>query len=149
LHFKKMLDEEACMFVRRIGGLLVAGALGFAALPAPAQAAGGNNDYMSFPPGAAACPGISWMFKSNVAEPFGYVWFRDASGASRATGTLNKSTGALHLTLVSVGGKGPTGVFDGVRAADGSVTGTLKGEGCSNLTLGRPLSDLDDDGNQK
>jgi hypothetical protein len=134
----------------RLKGLTIACALGLVAISAGAHADGGRGlTWRATSEGSPVCPGISWHFRAGVDEPYGYMWFNDVSGVSRASGTLNKATGAMRLNVVSLSGKGPAGVIDAVKAKDGSVTGTLKGEGCSNLTISAPVIDADDIGNQK
>lgn len=74
---------------------------------------------------------------SRVAQPVGYVWFEDASGMSKATGTMDLASGQFHLTLTSLDGNGPTGEVTGRKdPATGTVTAELDGPACSKLKLG-------------
>ena len=67
----------------------------------------------------------------------GYVWFADASGMSKATGTLDPLSGRFHLILKSLDGNGPTGEVTGTKDPDtGIITAELNGPGCSKLKLG-------------
>ena len=75
---------------------------------------GGNNASAAYwagrtPNPAKTCPGISYHFRGMSATPVGYVWFNDASGMSKATGTADLKTGVFHLTVTSIDGNGPTG----------------------------------------
>jgi hypothetical protein len=64
------------------------------------------------------------------------VWFADASGMSKATGTMNLVSGRFHLTLTSLDGQGPIGEVDGTKdPTTGVVTAVLDGPGCSKLKL--------------
>ena len=102
---------------------------------------GGNNASAAYwegrtPHTTKTCPGISYLFRGISDKPVGYVWFTDASGMSKATGTRDMQTGAFHLTLVSIDGNGPTGEVSGVRDPKTNVlSAELKGPGCSNLKL--------------
>ncbi len=102
---------------------------------------GGDNASAAYwagrtPNPTKTCPGISYMFRGMSATPVGYVWFTDASGMSKATGTRDLQTGAFHLTLVSIDGSGPTGEVNGVRdPKTNALSAELKGPGCSNLKL--------------
>ena len=53
------------------------------------------------------CPAIRYLFRGVEENPIGYVWFADASGMSKATGTMNLASGRFHLTLTSLDGQGP------------------------------------------
>ena len=111
-----------------------AGGMAFAQL-------GGNDASAAYwegrtPNTTKTCPGISYLFRGMSATPVGYVWFTDASGMSKATGTRDMATGAFHLTLTSIDGNGPTGEVTGMRdPKTNALTADLKGPGCSNLTL--------------
>ena len=64
------------------------------------------------------------------------MWFADASGMSKATGTMNLASGRFHLTLTSLDGQGPIGEVDGTKdPTTGVVTAVLDGPGCSKLKL--------------
>lgn len=109
----------------------LAGTIAFAAAGFAASAKADDN-YATQKKSTPGCPGISYQFRAGTTEPYGYVWFNDLSGVSRATGTLDKATGAFKLTLVSIDKNGPTGTVEGVRGKDGSLKAVLKGPGCSN-----------------
>jgi hypothetical protein len=84
------------------------------------------------------CPAIRYLFRDvSSSEPVGYVWFSDASGMSKATGTMDLQSGQFHLTLTSLDGAGPTGDVTGTKDPNsGVVTAELDGPGCSKLQLG-------------
>jgi hypothetical protein len=84
------------------------------------------------------CPAIRYLFRDvSASEPVGYVWFADASGMSKATGTMDLQSGQFHLTLTSLDGNGPTGEVTGTKDPNTSVvTAELDGPGCSKLKLG-------------
>jgi hypothetical protein len=84
------------------------------------------------------CPAIRYLIRDpSSPEPVGYVWFSDASGMSKATGTMDLQSGQFHLTLTSLDGNGPTGEATGTRDPNsGVVTAELDGPGCSKLKLG-------------
>jgi hypothetical protein len=114
-------------------GIIALATTGGAAL---AGEGGAPGYYQGFTPNSPSCPAIHYQFRGMSATPVGYVWFGDASGMSKATGTADLSTGAFHLTLASIDGKGPTGTVDGVKDPHTAVvTAELKGPGCSNLKL--------------
>jgi hypothetical protein len=93
--------------------------------------------YLGIATNTPQCPAIRYLFRGIEAEPVGYVWFADASGMSKATGTLDLSSGQFHLTLTSLDGNGPTGEVTGRKdLATGAVTAVLDGPGCSKLKLG-------------
>jgi hypothetical protein len=82
------------------------------------------------------CPAIRYLFRGVAANPVGYVWFADASGMSKATGTMDLASGRFHLTLTSLDGQGPLGEVDGTKdPVTGVVTAVLDGPGCSKLKL--------------
>jgi hypothetical protein len=82
------------------------------------------------------CPAIRYLFRGVEENPIGYVWFADASGMSKATGTMNLASGRFHLTLISLDGQGPIGEVDGTKDPQtGAVTAVLDGPGCSKLKL--------------
>jgi hypothetical protein len=82
------------------------------------------------------CPAIRYLFRGIGANPVGYVWFADASGMSKATGTMDLVSGRFHLTLTSLDGQGPIGEVDGTKdPSTGIVTATLDGPACSKLKL--------------
>lgn len=82
------------------------------------------------------CPAIRYLFRGIEANPVGYVWFADASGMSKATGTMDLASGRFHLTLTSLDGQGPIGEVDGTKdPGTGVVTATLDGPACSKLNL--------------
>jgi hypothetical protein len=84
------------------------------------------------------CPAIRYLMRDvSSSQPAGYVWFSDASGMSKATGTMDLNSGQFHLTLTSLDGNGPTGEVTGTKDPNtGVVTAELDGPGCSKLTLG-------------
>jgi hypothetical protein len=107
---------------------------------AMAQLGGGAGYYQGFTANSKGCPTIRYVFRGMSDTPVGYVWFSDASGISKATGTADMKTGKFNLTLKSLDGNGPTGTVEGVKDPHtGIVTATLKGPGCSNLKL-EPMS---------
>jgi len=117
-------------------GLAVAGMSGSSF----AQLGGGPGYYQGFTANAKGCPTIRYAFRGMSDTPVGYVWFSDASGISKATGTADLQTGKFNLTLKSLDGNGPTGTVVGVKDPHtGIVTATLTGPGCSNLKL-QPMS---------
>ena len=61
------------------------------------------------------CPAIRYLFRGVEENPIGDVWFADASGMSKATGTMNLASGRFHLTLTSLDGQGPIGEVDGTK----------------------------------
>ena len=82
------------------------------------------------------CPAIRYLFRGVEENPVGYVWFADASGMSKATGTMDLASGRFHLTLTSLDGQGPIGEVDGTKdPGTGVVTAVLDGPGCSKLKL--------------
>jgi hypothetical protein len=83
------------------------------------------------------CPAIRYLIGGVSSNPVGYVWFADASGMSKATGTMDLVSGQFHLTLTSLDGQGPIGEVIGRKDLDtGVVTAELDGPGCSKLKLG-------------
>jgi hypothetical protein len=42
------------------------------------------------------CPAIRYLFRGISSNPIGYVWFTDASGMSKATGTMDLASGQFH-----------------------------------------------------
>jgi streptogramin lyase len=88
---------------------------------------------------------MTWNFRAGVKNPYGYVWFNDDSGLSRANGTIDPTTGAFHLTLTVLDGKGPTGTIDGVKGGDGSLKAVVTGPGCSNVTIYHAKPDVVDE----
>ena len=93
--------------------------------------------YVGIAPNTRQCPAIRYLFRNISAEPVGYVWFTDASGMSKATGTMDLASGQFHLTLTSLDGHGPTGEVSGRKdPATGVVIAELDGPGCSKLKLG-------------
>ena len=83
------------------------------------------------------CPAIRYLMRDvSSSQPTGYVWFSDASGMSKATGTMDLNSGQFHLTLTSLDGHGPTGDVTGTKDPNtGVVTAELDGPGCSKLKL--------------
>lgn len=87
------------------------------------------------PTGGPSCPGIQWyLARSANGHIWGYFFFTDASGVSKADGTVDRR-GNFKITLVSLSGNGPVGVATGRRGPQGLINGTLNGEGCSRLHL--------------
>ena len=96
--------------------------------------------YEGTSPNTSRCPAIRYLFRGISAQPVGYVWFTDASGMSKATGTMNLQSGVFHLTLKSLDGQGPLGEVTGRKdPATGVVTAELNGPGCSKLKLALQL----------
>jgi hypothetical protein len=93
--------------------------------------------YQGTAPNTPRCPAIRYLIRdSSSSEPVGYVWFADASGMSKATGTMDLQSGQFHLTLTSLDGNGPTGEATGTKDPNtGVVTAELDGPGCSKLKL--------------
>lgn len=115
---------------------LVAALIAMSSGAALAQLGGGPGYYQGTTPNAKGCPTLRYVFRGMSATPVGYVWFSDASGISKATGTADVKTGKFNLTLKSLDGNGPTGTVEGIKDPHtGIVTATLKGPGCSNLSL--------------
>ena len=92
--------------------------------------------YVGIASNTPQCPAIRYLFRGVSANPIGYVWFADASGMSKATGTMDLVSGRFHLTLTSLDGQGPLGEVDGTKdPGTGVVTAVLDGPGCSKLKL--------------
>jgi hypothetical protein len=92
--------------------------------------------YVGIATNTPQCPAIRYLFRGVEENPVGYVWFADASGMSKATGTMNLASGRFHLTLTSMDGQGPIGEVDGTKDPQtGVVTAVLDGPGCSKLKL--------------
>ena len=92
--------------------------------------------YVGIASNTPQCPAIRYLFRGVEENPIGYVWFADASGMSKATGTMNLASGRFHLTLTSLDGQGPIGEVDGTKdPTTGVVTAVLDGPGCSKLKL--------------
>jgi hypothetical protein len=92
--------------------------------------------YVGIASNTPQCPAIRYLFRGVSANPIGYVWFADASGMSKATGTMDLASGQFHLTLTSLDGRGPLGKVDGTKdPGTGVVTAVLDGPGCSKLKL--------------
>jgi hypothetical protein len=92
--------------------------------------------YIGGAPNTPQCPAIRYLFRGISAEPVGYVWFADASGMSKATGTMDMVSGRFHLILTSLDGQGPLGEVDGTKdPTTGVVSAKLDGPGCSKLTI--------------
>ena len=120
--------------------LLAACCLALAALSEMALGQGGDVRRPAYYQGLATntprCPAIRYLFREISSEPVGYVWFTDASGMSKATGTMDLQSGQFHLTLTSLDGNGPTGDVTGTKDPNtGVVTAELDGPGCSKLKL--------------
>jgi len=87
------------------------------------------------PSSVAGCPYIAWrLARHDNGEVTGITYYSDMSGVSMVTGTVNQA-GQFHLTLTSSMGNGPVATVDGTKAANGNVTGIMKGEGCANMTM--------------
>ncbi len=87
------------------------------------------------PVAAPACPGIQWyLARSANGHVWGYFFFTDASGVSKASGSVDQH-GYFKITLTNLSGNGPVGVATGRRGTHGLIQGTLAGEGCSRLHL--------------
>jgi hypothetical protein len=112
-------------------------ALVFTSGTVPAQERGAGAYYQGTSRNTPRCPAIRYLFRALSATPVGYVWFADASGMSKATGTLDLQSGVFHLTLTSLDGNGPTGEVTGRKdLSTGVVTAELQGPACSKLKLG-------------
>ena len=84
--------------------------------------------YVGIATNTPQCPAIRYLFRGVEENPVGYVWFADASGMSKATGTMNLASGRFHLTLTSLDGQGPLGEVDGTKdPMTGVVTAVLDG----------------------
>jgi hypothetical protein len=93
--------------------------------------------YQGIAPNTPQCPAIRYLIGGTSSNPVGYVWFADASGMSKATGTIDLASGQFHLTLTSLDGQSPIGEVTGSKNLDtGIVTAELDGPGCSKLKLG-------------
>lgn len=118
--------------------------LGFALVAASAvggiafgQVGGSSEEYYKGTASGPGCPTIGYVFRGLSAKPYGYVWFQNASGVSKATGTMDMATGKFQLTLTSLDGNGPTGTVTGTKNLNtGQVTAVLNGPGCSNVKIG-------------
>lgn len=87
------------------------------------------------PTGGPSCPGIQWyLARSADGHIWGYFFFTDASGVSKANGSVDRR-GHFRITLTNLSGSGPVGVATGTRGRGGLIQGTLAGEGCSRLQL--------------
>ena len=71
--------------------------------------------YVGIASNTPQCPAIRYLFRGVEENPIGYVWFADASGMSKATGTMDLVSGRFHLTLTSLDGQGPIGEVDGTK----------------------------------
>ena len=92
--------------------------------------------YVGIASNTPQCPAIRYLFRGLSTNPVGYVWFADASGVSKATGTMDLVSGRFHLMLTSLDGQGPLGEVDGTKdPGTGVVTAVLDGPGCSKLKL--------------
>ena len=101
------------------------------------SAGGGSAEYYKGLASGPGCPTIGYVFRGLSATPYGYVWFQNASGVSKATGTMDLKTGKFQLTLTSLDGDGPTGTVTGTKnLKTGQVNAVLNGPGCSNLKIG-------------
>ena len=101
------------------------------------QANARNAYYQGISRNSPKCPAIHYLFRELTDTPVGYVWFGDASGMSKATGTMDLQSGRFHLTLTPLDGDGPTGEVTGVKERfTETVTAELQGPGCSKLKLG-------------
>ena len=128
------------MTKQKLAFLPAALCLSLAALSGSASAQTGGSlgpEYAGWTPQSQqGCPPIAYQFRGLSATPVGYVWFRDASGMSKATGTMDLKTGKFQLTVKSLDGNGPAGDVTGDRnPKTGVLTAEFKGSGCSNLTL--------------
>ena len=113
--------------------LVVASGMALAQTKAYVQSA---EYYVGIASNTPQCPAIRYLFRGVSANPIGYVWFADASGMSKATGTMDLVSGRFHLTLTSLDGQGPLGEVDGTKdPGTGVVTAVLDGPGCSKLKL--------------
>ena len=115
--------------------LALAAAIGTALAQTNANVRRGEY-YVGIATNTPQCPAIRYLFRGVEANPIGYVWFADASGMSKATGTMDLVSGRFHLTLTSMDGQGPIGEVDGTKdPTTGVVTAVLDGPGCSKLKL--------------
>lgn len=127
------------MDIRRTMFLLFECCLAVAAVDGAAltQASGRNAYYQGVSRNSPQCPAIHYLLRELSDTPVGYVWFGDASGMSKATGTMDLQSGRFHLTLTPLDGDGPKGEVTGVKERfTGTVTAELQGPGCSKLKLG-------------
>ena len=54
--------------------------------------------YVGIASNTPQCPAIRYLFRGVFANPIGDVWFADASGMSKATGTMDLASGRFHFT---------------------------------------------------
>jgi hypothetical protein len=81
---------------------------------------------------------VAYQFHGVSATPSGYVWFRNGSGMSKTTGTMNLQTGKFDLTLTSLDGNGPTGTVAGEKNLNtGQATAS-----CPTLNISAPRLEL-------
>ncbi len=84
---------------------------------------------------APTCPGIQWyLARSASGQIWGYFFYTDASGVSKANGSIDRQ-GRFRITLTNLSGNGPVGVATGRRGPNGLINGELTGQGCANLQL--------------
>ncbi len=104
-----------------------------------AQGAGPNATGMDIYSGGSkpsgTCPGLHWTMASARPNLHGYFYWNDGSGVSKGVGT-SKPDGTFELNLTSIDGNGPVGTVTGKRASNGTLTATLKGQGCANMSVG-------------
>lgn len=84
---------------------------------------------------ASTCPPVQWyLARSHTGQVWGYFFYTDGSGVSKADGSVDK-TGRFKITLTNLHGNGPVGVATGRRGPNGTLRADLKGQGCANVTI--------------
>jgi hypothetical protein len=136
--------QEDSMRSSKVVTVLAAGALvavmGWPAMAAPPVAGIIGYAHSTTSPD---CPDLQWrLARHEDGTITGIFFYSDLSGTSEATGTVDKA-GVFHVQLKSAMGKGPVGMVDGKRMADGKVVADMKGEGCANMHVEMtPISDV-------
>ncbi len=131
-------DKKNSKGVTLLAGSLLAGAACAFALGAGSSAALAQgatppdqvylpNTPMSSP--VANCPNISWaLAKSADGNVWGYFFYADGSGVSKAAGSIDRS-GRFRITLTNLSGNGPVGVATGTRGRQGLLEASSERRG--------------------
>lgn len=131
------------MVAARMFGLIAACGVAAMGLAGAAHAQSVPVVFAGVTPAAGNCPGIGYRLINTAGESQGYAWFRDFSGISKMSGTVDLKSGAINLTMHSLDGNGPTGIVTGTRSRNGALTATVKGPGCSNVKISRPRPEIE------